>query len=58
MQINPDGSGQFTQVTLHPSVRVADGNETKIAELHDKAHRLCCIARSMNFPIEIHATSP
>ena len=61
MQLNADGSGQFTRVTLHPQVEIADGSRLAslapdhdgVGELHREAHRLCFIARSVNFPVEI-----
>jgi organic hydroperoxide reductase OsmC/OhrA len=49
---NPDGSGQLTEVTLNPLVKVKESsmNEKAIA-LHDQAEKLCFIARSVNFPV-------
>jgi organic hydroperoxide reductase OsmC/OhrA len=54
-----DGGGRFTEVTLRPVVTVADASMTDTAlELHGRAHELCFIASSVNFPIhhvpEIH----
>lgn len=46
-----DGSGQFTNVTLHPEVTIAKGDAEKAKELHGKAGELCFIARSVNFPV-------
>ena len=49
---NEDGSGQFTEVTLSPRMAITDAGRIKEAmQLHDKAHRLCFVARSMNFPV-------
>ncbi len=48
-----DGGGEFTRVTLHPHAVITDAK--RIAEanaLHAKAHHLCFIARSVNFPVE------
>ena len=57
MDENSDGSAQFTQVTLRPVVRIAFGDDQAIAQaLHDKAHHLCFIARSVNFPVEVIPT--
>ena len=49
---NPDGSGQFSEVILHPEVTLqkADMKEKAIA-LHEDAHRMCFLARSVNFPV-------
>ena len=45
-----DGSGQFTEVTLHPKVTITDQNLLELAHaLHKKAHEMCFIARSCNF---------
>jgi organic hydroperoxide reductase OsmC/OhrA len=47
-----DGGGHFTQVTLRPAVTFAAGVDTELARrLHDKAHHLCFIANSVNFPV-------
>lgn len=55
MQENPDGSGQFTEVTLNPRVTVAEKNMLEKANaLHNNAHTLCFIARSVNFPVLHH----
>jgi organic hydroperoxide reductase OsmC/OhrA len=52
MHENPDGSGQFTEVLLQPRVTVAEKNMIdKANTLHDEAHKLCFIARSVNFPV-------
>ena len=51
---NPDGSGQFTNVTLRPKVVVKDaGHISQLPPLHERAHRLCFISRSVNFPVEV-----
>lgn len=47
-----DGGGHFTQVTLRPAVKVASGTDTELAlQLHERAHHLCFIASSVNFPV-------
>jgi organic hydroperoxide reductase OsmC/OhrA len=49
---NPDGSGQLTEATLNPIVKVKDSSmNAKAQELHDQAEKLCFIARSINFPV-------
>lgn len=53
MQTNPDGSGEFTSVTLKPRITVTPESDLAKAEsLHEKANAMCFIARSVNFPIE------
>ena len=52
MNVNSDGSGQFTEVTLHPIVTVSEtAMISKVNDLHQKANKLCFIANSCNFPI-------
>jgi organic hydroperoxide reductase OsmC/OhrA len=46
------GGGAFTQVMLRPRVTIADPSMTDAAmRAHTKAHELCFIARSVNFPV-------
>lgn len=48
-----DGSGEFTRVVLRPRMKITD--PSRVAEaiaIHDRAHEVCCLARSMNFPVE------
>jgi organic hydroperoxide reductase OsmC/OhrA len=48
-----DGSGRFEQVTLRPRVTVAGAEMVGRARgLHHEAHRLCFIAKSVNFTVE------
>lgn len=52
MQETTNGSGQFTEVILNPEVRVKEAAMVaKANELHAKAHELCFIANSVNFPV-------
>jgi organic hydroperoxide reductase OsmC/OhrA len=52
MQQTPDGAGHFTEVTLRPRVTVSEESMTDAArELHGRAHQLCFIASSVNFPV-------
>ena len=52
MIVNPDASGQFTEVTLSPVVTITDqALVAKANELHKRANQLCFIANSVNFPI-------
>jgi len=47
-----DGSGHFTEVTLHPVVIVTDASMiNKANELHYEAHKFCFVANSCNFPV-------
>ncbi|MBV6645141.1 MAG: OsmC family protein [Cyclobacteriaceae bacterium] len=52
MELDKDGSGKFTEVVLHPSVKVMKPENIIIAEqLHGEASKKCFIANSCNFPI-------
>jgi organic hydroperoxide reductase OsmC/OhrA len=51
MEINHDGSGQFVEVVLHPRVGISSGAPELADSLHDRAHSMCFIARSVNFPV-------
>ncbi len=52
----PDGSGRFTEVTLHPIVTITKESKTdNLHELHKKANELCFIANSVNFPVKHEA---
>ncbi|MBA2564200.1 MAG: OsmC family protein [Gemmatimonadetes bacterium] len=57
MVMRADGGGKFEEVTLHPSVTIADGKSAALAaQLHDTAHELCFIANSCSVPIRHEAT--
>jgi organic hydroperoxide reductase OsmC/OhrA len=56
MQENADGSGEFVKVVLHPAVKISAGDGAKALSLHEEAHHLCFIARSVNFSVECDAT--
>lgn len=46
------GGGSFSEVTLRPAVTIADATQKERAiELHRKAHDICYIANSVNFPV-------
>jgi organic hydroperoxide reductase OsmC/OhrA len=53
MEETEDGSARFTRVTLRPAVTITSGDPAQALELHHEAHRLCFIARSINFPVEV-----
>lgn len=57
MHEHPDGSGEFTEVTLHPRITLADVSRWDEADaLHEEAHHMCFIARSVNFPVTVEAS--
>lgn len=52
-----NGSGHFTEVTLKPRVLITkESNAESAKELHHRAHKLCFIANSVNFPVGCDAT--
>lgn len=52
MKLNRDGSGQFVDAVLRPRVEYAgDVPREQTDALHHRAHELCFIARSVNFPV-------
>lgn len=54
MEESNDGSGEFVQVVLKPVVKISgDSDRAKAVDLHHEAHRLCFIARSVKFPVEV-----
>jgi organic hydroperoxide reductase OsmC/OhrA len=47
-----DTGGHFTDVVLRPRVTIEAGGDVALAgSLHDKAHHLCFVANSVNFPV-------
>ena len=56
MEMNSDGSGQFTSATLHPEVEISAGDPALSDGLHHRAHEMCFIARSLNFDVGCIAT--
>jgi organic hydroperoxide reductase OsmC/OhrA len=52
MELVKGGAGQFKEIVLHPVVTVTSNSDiSKARELHEKAHAMCFIARSVNFPV-------
>lgn len=52
MAETPDGGGRFEEVVLRPRAVLADpGRAGQAGELHERAHELCFIAGSVNFPV-------
>ena len=48
-----DGSGEMTRVVLRPRMRISNtGRSADVAAIHDRAHAVCCLARSVRFPVE------
>ncbi len=54
MRVESRGEGQFTDVTLRPRIVVDPGpvaHDRAVAEIHDRAHDYCYLARSVNFKV-------
>jgi organic hydroperoxide reductase OsmC/OhrA len=50
--------GFFTEVVLRPVVTIAAGGDAALAEsLHERAHHLCFVANSVNFPVRCEPTT-
>ena len=53
MTEHENGSGEFTRVVLKPRMAITDFSRADDAiAIHHRAHELCALARSMNFPVE------
>ena len=56
MAMDTDGGGHFEEVTLRPAVRFSGSPDSaQVDALHHRAHELCFIARSVNFPVKHEA---
>jgi organic hydroperoxide reductase OsmC/OhrA len=52
-----EGGGHFTEVTLRPRVVFKASVDLQLArQHHDRAHELCFIASSVNFPVQCEPT--
>ncbi|MBI4364023.1 MAG: OsmC family protein [Candidatus Latescibacteria bacterium] len=52
-----EGVVRFTEVVLRPKVGIAAGSDPdKARALHEKAHAICFIANSVNFPVRNEPT--
>ena len=54
MEESPEGDGRFVRVTLRPHVRI-NGSSRAAKAIHQRAHELCFIANSVNFPVHHEA---
>jgi organic hydroperoxide reductase OsmC/OhrA len=52
MNVCADGGGRFESVILHPRVTITEPAMQALAvDLHERAHAVCFIAGSCNFPV-------
>jgi len=57
MEETANGSGQFKEITLYPSITIKNHDHIKMAmALHHKANDMCFIANSCNFEIKHEPT--
>lgn len=57
MVMNKDGSGQFSSITLKPTVTITEPDKAAVAEkIHEDVGTMCFIARSISVPIRHKAT--
>ena len=51
------GAGRFLSATLRPKITVQSGTDFGAADaIHHEIHKVCYIARSVNFPVNFDAT--
>ncbi|HMD70455.1 MAG TPA: OsmC family protein [Bryobacteraceae bacterium] len=54
---HPDSSGEFTVAVLRPRMVITDASRIREAlAMHDRAHSLCFVARSVAFPVKHEPT--
>jgi organic hydroperoxide reductase OsmC/OhrA len=54
VEMSPDGAGRIVSATLRPEICVSAGADLARAErIHGQIHRVCFIARSVNFPVVV-----
>jgi organic hydroperoxide reductase OsmC/OhrA len=53
LELDPDRGGRFVDATLHPHVRILEGELEVARRLHEEAHRRCFIANSVSFPVKV-----
>ncbi|MEO0574725.1 MAG: OsmC family protein [Pseudomonadota bacterium] len=57
MRVDANGGGQFTACVLMPTITLENVSDSEKAQsLHAKAHAMCFIARSVNFPVTVEAS--
>ena len=57
MEEDKSGGGKFQKVTLFPTITIQETDAVELAKsLHEKAHEMCFIANSCNFPVHCSPT--
>ena len=53
-ELEPSGAARFVKAVLRPRITVKPGADMERAHaIHHEIHKVCFIARSVNFPVEI-----
>lgn len=52
----PSGAGRFLSATLKPQITLDKGDPAQADTIHAEIHKVCYIARSVNFPVTIQAS--
>lgn len=56
-ETEPSGAGRFLRAVLKPVITVPKGTDIARADaIHHEIHKVCFIARSVNFPVSFEAT--
>lgn len=56
-EVHKSGAGRFLSATLRPRIEVREGTDVERARaIHYEIHKVCFIARSVNFPVTYEAT--
>ncbi len=51
-EVDPGGAGRFVSAVLRPKITVKSGADmNEAADIHNRIHDVCFIARSVNFPV-------
>lgn len=53
LEWEPSGAGQITTVTLRPAIRTRPDQAERALALHEQAHELCFIARSVSCEVAV-----
>jgi len=55
----PGGAGRFVSAVLRPQIVLKRGDDVAVADaIHHEIHKVCFIARSVNFPVGYEASYP
>ncbi|MFN4099376.1 MAG: OsmC family protein, partial [Pararhodobacter sp.] len=56
-ELAPDGAARFISAVLRPRITVKPGADlARAGAIHHEIHKVCFVARSVNFPVTIEPT--